>query len=1339
MSKKPSRSQGRMDLVPPIRSLLEKGVPSIPALDTYIGDLDTKLEDNTRNLDFCVQDILNTVNKLPGNREWDDPRDAIANMLSANMLEKDSCYDPEPEDVHTILSHISGSLEQHPGCEEAILQELLSLSSSEGLSLPHTSRPRGTDPMASMASLNIATDNCEENISQQWDRIALHLRRYFTDRLTKLPIDSQKQVMDLYENKRMEYIQSLSTLYPSEDVLIKYQTLRSQQLDHCFHTLLPDADSEAYNSVAVTKNCRELADIILKMIDEDFVIFNSGVFKKSFNIARAMHDMYLEKFSDEMSALVEDIWEEIEEIIRKQPPQSSSEHSHLGKGNSKLGKKEKAQSLESVLSTNVADEEVSTFSLPRDYMESILNVVTAVLHIEEHVESLLKCAAWDNAGISSKKVKRKGSLRGVLKTSSSPEPVRRPVSFSGHDDVSFSDSFSSFGSSLSALTDNMPAPKVVEKARAEERLRWEWKLMFKKISKDLSQCVDKQIRNLLKTTLDKELKDWIELHVLQTEMVREDIWGGKLDYPKSITKSVLDFMNELDFLLPFAKAGSDSVLHCVRTAFVDSANLCLQNFHVHLTKLSGDIPRNAPMKSLYAILSSAAYIRNHLYHYESVLSPEESSKKVFTVLYKQYEELVEALSKLTTEIHNNFMATSILHDTESNNWADTKEFFEGERCSFTIQMWNYHMRGLRHDAWSMCPPRLGQRIYSKVLHESIHILAKRYAHAKPSYRRTEQYRTDVLSILLCMGELLLPACSSVSMYLDVGHSQLPHYLIQNLCSTLLASVAIVTSPLDILYKVFKRGFYDCSDKQTSEIVSPVEDVPGSNTDWLSWIQPTIFQAGHKHYDDMQTTTALYIQCKLLLSQPEIDWAMIVKALVMKNFTLPILFLTQSVLNPYRNSHNSPRKEVTSNVTALTSDPDVKQLFNSIVSVLSKCSQHFPDAVAKAIVPVIDRCEHWVYMETKHLPGRDFDIPVWMYTIFDLMEPFVLRVLKPVLEYLVTSDRSGTQIRPVMTVLAELPCGCPPHNPPPTKSHKFDANKEFIDVSLRTLLGQMAEDVYVLPTSVCILMRMMQEQCTMKGIKSPHKCVSLKIIASCLKCKLSDFSFIQSVTGVTLSQSDKDLLLLLADCIYSTLVYTKSKSQGTPRLAGKFCKENKEWIVERIQSIGSYISSEIFETDDSNILELATNEFMAQLFSLLASNILDTDTGQRDLRNIHFLITNNFLWLEHHLDIQYVLPPGDNKPLPVFTTNMKSTAQREFDPAKEFDLIGTRKFDHETIRNFTIQWQQLLQSDLGLSEFGFRTLLYNRHEMQDGAYLEENEKKPVEVLRSAYENEARELG
>lgn len=76
-------------------------------------------------------------------------------------------------------------------------------------------------------------------------------------------------------------------------------------------------DFEQYSFMEIIKNCRELSDIIFNMIDEDFVIFNLGIFKKFFNIVRVMYDMYLEKFLDEMLVLVEDIWEDIEDIVNK--------------------------------------------------------------------------------------------------------------------------------------------------------------------------------------------------------------------------------------------------------------------------------------------------------------------------------------------------------------------------------------------------------------------------------------------------------------------------------------------------------------------------------------------------------------------------------------------------------------------------------------------------------------------------------------------------------------------------------------------------------------------------------------------------------------------------------------------------------------------------------------------------------------------------------------------------------------------------------------------------------------------------------------------------------------
>lgn len=98
-------------------------------------------------------------------------------------------------------------------------------------------------------------------------------------------------------------------------------------------------------------------------------------------------------------------------------------------------------------------------------------------------------------------------------------------------------------------------------------------------------------------------------------------------------------------------------------------------------------------------------------------------------------------------------------------------YLQGERCSFPIQMWNYHMRGLCHDLWTICSPRLSQDIYSQILHNSLQIFSQRYSHSKPSYRRTSQYRL----VIHVYEKLMLPVFRNI---LDI-HVTIIHYEWQN--------------------------------------------------------------------------------------------------------------------------------------------------------------------------------------------------------------------------------------------------------------------------------------------------------------------------------------------------------------------------------------------------------------------------------------------------------------------------------------------------------------------------------------------------------------------------------
>lgn len=98
-------------------------------------------------------------------------------------------------------------------------------------------------------------------------------------------------------------------------------------------------------------------------------------------------------------------------------------------------------------------------------------------------------------------------------------------------------------------------------------------------------------------------------------------------------------------------------------------------------------------------------------------------------------------------------------------------YLQGERCSFPVQMWNYHMRGLCHDLWTICSPRLSQDIYSQILHNSLQIFSQRYSHSKPSYRRTSQYRL----VIHVYEKLVLPVFRNI---LDI-HVTIIHYEWQN--------------------------------------------------------------------------------------------------------------------------------------------------------------------------------------------------------------------------------------------------------------------------------------------------------------------------------------------------------------------------------------------------------------------------------------------------------------------------------------------------------------------------------------------------------------------------------
>eukprot|EP00106_Octopus_bimaculoides_P014195 XP_014781637.1 PREDICTED: uncharacterized protein KIAA0825-like [Octopus bimaculoides] len=163
---------------PVLQNVFENGLPSVGALDGIMAHIDQKLHQNSRELDECLQAVITYTNKLPGTKCLNSPQDSLKYMINSHVLEKSSCYDLDMDDILKILQHVQNSLEKHPGCEELIFEDLMALSSSEGISLPLRSALSPHTTETSVASLNSVQDNHETLIEQNWDQIALKFRRY---------------------------------------------------------------------------------------------------------------------------------------------------------------------------------------------------------------------------------------------------------------------------------------------------------------------------------------------------------------------------------------------------------------------------------------------------------------------------------------------------------------------------------------------------------------------------------------------------------------------------------------------------------------------------------------------------------------------------------------------------------------------------------------------------------------------------------------------------------------------------------------------------------------------------------------------------------------------------------------------------------------------------------------------------------------------------------------------------------------------------------------------------------------------------------------------------------
>jgi len=146
-----------------------------------------------------------------------------------------------------------------------------------------------------------------------------------------------------------------------------------------------------------------------------------------------------------------------------------------------------------------------------------------------------------------------------------------------------------------------------------------------------------------------------------------------------------------------------------RSEFVQLVSNSTNEFLEHLHALSQEALDHADLGVLSATLGASALLRSCLWCYQRLLpiipdnatipnpatkvnNPANSTNSLVMAHHKMHE-LVEALAERLLDLHCRLLSLYILQESYSLDWESPNAFSEGERGSFTIQMWWLYMQG----------------------------------------------------------------------------------------------------------------------------------------------------------------------------------------------------------------------------------------------------------------------------------------------------------------------------------------------------------------------------------------------------------------------------------------------------------------------------------------------------------------------------------------------------------------------------------------------------------------------------------------------------------------------
>ena len=387
--------------------------------------------------------------------------------------------------------------------------------------------------------------------------------------------------------------------------------------------------------------------------------------------------------------------------------------------------------------------------------------------------------------------------------------------------------------------------------------KWEWCETLQEfapvLSSSLVNCLQQTSCKLLQEA-KKQCSD--NLHDLKAiSSISRTFDSIRKEQPRKVLSCIGSVLQLVVRWLPFGIIGKKhrfmSKLH---SDFLDVVNEVLKESKQFLMDVIEEIPEKISPSLLSVVLATCIDVVIVLQHCEEKV--QQDNRLPFAGTIRLYIGVCNHTNEILLQYHKAQIATSILHDAESNYWSDPRAFAEDERCSYSVEMWQIYLNNLHQELFDKLGNEMTHQIISEIFADSLCILANRYCNCNPSDRRHHQIRRDVLEILrfsfsflwkiLPFSHAICPTKNTITIFSPI--SNVIFDKIHSACKDLYCCVTVLASPFVELYEVIRM--IDQSEIQTA-----------SHFMWLSALNVSIFPAGWNGQSSSLSDSA-YVFCIL---------------------------------------------------------------------------------------------------------------------------------------------------------------------------------------------------------------------------------------------------------------------------------------------------------------------------------------------------------------------------------------------------------------------------------------------------------------------------------------------